>query len=373
MTEIKKTLIATSDPLSICQGFALFPQVGTIRAGVSVSDTTGSIFDTKNTLLVWRLTADAGYDVFMGVCGPAYAAEMDLEGSFENSGLSLTVSEDAIQAGFFFGLTVGLHFSINVEQYETHIVWKGWHTHLESKWEKVGSIGPSIEVDMIELILTFIQAALEESGDENAFLTKVEQFTPKLLGSWGMYDEQKNKFVENGGKMVAKPTFNIPIDITSLVPELKAVNEVLKAFWCHFGTGPQIGVQIPVTVELAKIKLDSTEYTGLSFGSGKVTGKTSSADPADPKELGVTLNHTPSFDLTLGVFASLQLCKLFNVSASISIPILSLLGISPKLGTYSNDLKNDIGSMDVASCGCGSLKGERLVEVIFDEPLGAGA
>jgi len=373
MTKINKTLIATSAPISVCKGLALFPQIGTSRAGVSASGTTGSIFSTKDTLLLWRLTADAGYDVFMGLCGPAYAVEMDVEGEADKGQVELTVSGDELQAGFFFGLTVGLHFSIDLEQYTTRIVWKGWHSHLESKWENVASIGPSIEVDMIDLILTVILLALEESGQEDTLLQKVDKFTPKLLGSWGMYDEQKNTFVENGGKMVAKPTFNIPIDITSMVPALKAVNESLKAFFCHFGTGPQIGVQIPVTVELNKIKLDSTEYADLSFSKGKVSGKTAGTDPSAPKELGLTLNHTPNFDLTLGVFASLQICKLFNVSGSVSIPILSMLGISPKLGTYSNDLKNDIGSESVASCGCGSLKGARLVEVIFDEPLVAGA
>ena len=114
---------------------------------------------------------------------------------------------------------------------------------------------------------------LEKSGKTDTALQKASKFTPSLLGSWVIYDEKKDQFVKNKGKMTAYPTFNIPIDISSMMPALKALNEPLKAFFSHIGTGPQIGLQVPVTVELDKIKLDATEYTDLSFADRQNHGE----------------------------------------------------------------------------------------------------
>lgn len=370
MTQISKTRIATSDPVNICKGLALFPQIGTSRAGVSVSSNSGNLFNTNDTLLLWRLSANAGFEIFMGVCGPAYGVRMDLEGKAENRTIELTVSNDELAAGFFIGCNVRLYFNIILDENTPHWVWDGWNSHLELQWERLAVLRPEIRVDMIDLILTVIRLALDEQGSKDTLLQKANSITPALLGTWGLYDDRANTFVSNGGKMIVKPTFNIPIDIVSRVPALNAVNEALKPFFCRFSAGFQIGVQIPVTVEMKKVKLDTTEYTGLAFKDGKVSGTSTGNDPDSPREIKVELDHTPGFDLTLGVFANLNLCKLFNINASEFIPVLSQLGIKVKLGTYPNELSNTIGSTNITACGCGQEDGAALVDVIFEKPEG---
>lgn len=367
MTPIPKTRIATSDPINLCKGFALFPQIGTVRAGVSGGANSGALFNTNDTLLTWRLGANAGYEITIGICGPAYAARLDMEGKAENGAVELTISNDEIAAGFFIGCAIRLYLNITIDELETTVVWDWWNTHLEQKWQRLATLRPEVRVDMIDLIMTVIRLVLDESGQKNTLIQKVNNISPALLGTWGMFDDRANQFAANQGKMVARPTFNIPIDIVPMIPELNAVNTGLKAFFSRFSAGPQIGVQIPVSVEMSKVKLDSTEYTGLSFGSGKVTGRTTAADPSNPGQLKVELKHTPGFDLTLGIFANLNICKLWNINTTMSLPILTLLGISPKLGTYSNELSNTIGQMFISSF-TGSEKDTGLVEVIFEEP-----
>jgi hypothetical protein len=85
----------------------------------------------------------------------------------------------------------------------------------------------------------------------------------------------------------------------------------------------------------------------------------------------VKVAHTPHLTFLVGWFGSVSLVKLFRLSATINLDLLSLLGIDIKLGTYHNDLENQVGRDFAASCAeCGA--GAPQVEVVFQAP-GEGA
>lgn len=370
MAEIPKTLIATSDPLSICNGFALFPKLGTFRSGYVGTNMANTIFSIKDeNLLLFRLSANAKYEVIAGVCGPAYAVEMELEGSTGHGDVELTVAGDEIQAGILFGLTLSFVLGIQLDAMKLKWVWNGWKSDFEASWSKLLDFHVNLEFDAIEFIYECIELALESEHEQTMF-KKVPHISNQLIASWGMYDEQKGKFASNGGKMVATPTLNIPIDITPMIEELAAFNLILKPFFSRLSFGPLIGIQVPVKVSMKSVTLANTKYSNLDFNGVKVSGTTTGADPVDPTTINVELEHTAGFDLSFGLFCNLNLVKLFNIGFSTTWPLLKMLGIEPKPGSHANNLSTTIGKTTAKACReCGSGS-PAIYDVIFEPPGG---
>lgn len=376
MAEIPKTVIATSDPLNICSGFALFPKSDTLRFGSVLSETkTGTIFDLKDIpILVLRLNANAKYEVFYGFCGPAYAIKLDLEGAAENGTLVLTAGEDELVAGMIFGLTVSVSVNVMLDILEIHgIVWDGWHTHLKTSWERLADAKIKLEFDVLEILYEVVMAAIGHTGANGEAFEHI--FTEFLKGSWGFYDERVDTFVKNKGEMIAKPGNNLQMDISGKFPQTYAFNEALKAFHGHFSFGPSFGYEIPVKVKMKTVTLGTTVYSDPVFDNTtkKVSLKTKGADPHGATTMKVELEHTVGFDVTAGIFMNLNLAKVFNVGFSVSFPLLSLLGINIKLGgPYDNVLSNTIGKTTAKACSECGTKPTSFMEVIFETPGGLG-
>lgn len=374
MLEIPKTVIATSDPLNICSGFALFPKAGALRRGSVLSETkTGTIFDLKNIpILVLRLNANAKYEVFYGFCGPAYAVKMDLEGAAKNRALELTVAEDELVAGMIFGLTVSVSVNFLLDILEVHgIKWDGWHTHFKTSWERLADAKVKLEFDVLEILFEVVMAAIGHSGANGKAFEQT--FTETLKGSWGFYDERKNTFLKNHGEMVAKPGNTLQVDLSSWFPQTHAFNEALGVLHGHMSFGPEIGYEIPVKVWMKTVTLGTTQYTGpqVDAKTGKVTLTTEGTDPVSATTMKVELEHTVGFDVTAGIFFNINIAKLFNVGFSVSFPLFGLLGIDINLGgPYANDLSNTIGKTAAKACSECGTKQASLMEVIFETPGG---
>ena len=370
MTQIAKTHIATPNAMDLCGGFALFPSVGAFSAPTS-SLLKGNIISINNqNLLLWSLTANASYNLVTGACGPSYAIKMDLNGTATNQNLTLNVSNDELAAGFYFGVNLIFNFSLTLKQYELNWVWAGWHSHFVSSWDTVANTNFSITIDPLKILFDFITAQL---GDVVSFdpITNLNSPVTHLTSAWGLYDDQKGTFAANKGIMKVTPTFNLSIDISDFIEETQALNEALKCFLSSFTFGPQIGIAMPVTFQMKKVSLDATDYTKLTFfNDGTLTGQTTGTAPASPTKMSVELDHSPGFDLSLGIFVNLNLVKLWNIGYSISWPILGMLGIKTSVGTYANTLTGNIGSLTSQACGACGAEPTGLFDVIFEAPGG---
>lgn len=368
MPEIPTTLIATSDPLSICNGFALFPALGTFRSGYVGTDLAGKIFGfADKNLLLFRLSAEAKYEVVFGLCGPAYAMEMEIEGSTDNGTMELSVEGDEIQAGILFGLTVAFVFNLSLDVKKFQWINDGWSSHFASSWTKLLNVHINLEFDAIEFITDCIKMALEDEHEETTF-KKVPHISHELIASWGMYDERKGNFASNGGKMIATPTLNLPVDFAPRIPPLAALNLALKVLFSRLSFGPLVGIQVPVTVKMKSVTLDDTRYADLNFTDGQVIGTTDGNEPTNPSTINVELDHTAGFELAFGIFLNLNLVKLFNVGFSTTWPLLKTLGIEPKPHHHINNLSNTIGATTVETCSeCGG-EISAIYEVIFEPP-----
>ncbi|RYG38377.1 hypothetical protein EON81_03855, partial [bacterium] len=344
MANIPDTVLGTSDPVDLCKGFALFPGLGTARAGIQANNTSKSLFSASPQFLMWKFNANANYGIYMGICGPSYGFRYDATGSTSNGTLTLNVANDVSAGGLLVGLNLSLGATITVQQLSINWVWDGWNSHIATNWNTAFNVSPAIQVDLLGLIITVILYINDQKGDDkNQFLSKVNDFTPNLLGSYGFFDQKANQLANSGnGQMSFEPALLIPINLATFIPQLVDINKGLAVLWGGFGFGPQFGISIPTTVTVNSFSVDSSNYSNLTWNGGTVTA-TGGTEIASPTTLGCGVSHSPGFDVQIGAWAQFYILKLFEIGASVAIDILALLGIEPKFGPFQNSVSSPIG------------------------------
>ncbi|CAN5442650.1 hypothetical protein BH11ARM2_BH11ARM2_25650 [soil metagenome] len=370
MATIASTTLGTSDPVNLCEGFALFPALGTVRAGIQVNNTSKPLFSASPQFLMWKFNADASYGIYFGICGPSYGFRYDAQGSTSNGTISLSVANDQAAGGLIAGLNIGIDATITVQKLSINWVWDGWNSHFATNWNTAWNFTPEIDVDLIGLILTVILYINDQQGDnKNQLLSKVNSISPNLLGSYGFYDQKSNQLASNNGQMSFEPALLIPINLANFIPPLIDINKSLAVIWGGFGFGPQFGISIPTTVQVNDFTVDTSTYNSLSWDGSSVTG-TGGTEIASPMNLGCGVAHTPGFDIQFGAWAQVYLLKLFEIGFSTSVDILNLLGITVKIGTYQNSVSSPIGggpSNTVVGAHAHLEESERI-EVILAPP-----
>jgi len=366
MVDINKTELATSDPLDLCKGFALFPSLGTARAGISSGSHGATILSKSASLLVLRGGFSFAYQLLMGVCGPSYAIKFDLEGSSDGKQIDMKVSNDEMWAGFFVGVTIGFPFSASLQYWAPD----HWYTPWKGHWHNISSFSINPKIDLLGLILFAIIKIL---GSDSA-LSQINNFLPGLVGSWGFTGTNSQGFVAGGGTMTAEPVMNIPINIIPLIPAIGEIDEALNDIGLKIASGPNIGIGIPVHTTITDVDLDGRGYNEVSWNSSGFTASGIYDVPDSPYKMTAYMTHTPDLTFLIGWFASVSLFKLFSISGTLNFDVLGILGLSIKLGTYKNSLTNLVGSLTVDACNtCGAqTQAASPVKVIFEEPEAMG-
>lgn len=341
MATIAETRISTSADGSICTGLPIWPSIGTLSLGMySGNQPKNYLVNVSPKILWFRFTASLFYEFFAGLCGPAFAVSMNLEGETTGNSLSLTVSDDEVQAGMAAGLQFNLGATLKLEHYA---VFSGWKTDLD--------FTPEIDFDIIGLFVSAIKWAMQEGGGEGDAEIKP---VPNSKGYWGMvgYSSQSFGYTDTA---VAEPKVQIPIDVVPEIEELEAVNVALHALLGELSMGPSIYFGIPVTVKVNSITIDGAKYTGITpSGDGKLTGTTSDTPPfGNPSKMQVELSHSAGFDFGGGAYAEVSILKIFSLSGSFDVSIIGLYAeafkMEPASTYFNNTLENDIGSTIVAS------------------------
>jgi hypothetical protein len=355
---IPKTVLGTSDPIDICEGFALFAgnNARALQLGFQQSRT---LLQTNPQLLAWRLNIDAGYHVFAGVCGPAFAMRFDAAGQTSGQKITLDISKDETAAGFVFGVQVGLHLNIEVQNLNITFIADGWNSRFAESWNTIVNLRPSIDLDLVEVLRDIALKFFGSRNQTNSKLEKVpkpaapDKGTSKFekVTSYGMFDHQKGTFSGNGGFFDVAPSFSIPIDLVPLTKALPipgnalwVADQALQALWGGFQMGPRFTIAIPVRVELRAITLMNTRYEKLEFEEDTVTGTTTSPEPTAASHIIMQLSEKPGFSITLEFFINVSVCKLFSLDASVPLlDITGLLGLKIEPGPFSHNLVSRIG------------------------------
>lgn len=391
MATISKTRISTSPALDICQGFALFPALGTVRAGRTFSAPPGKhIINTgRKTILLWQFSATVDYRVFAGICGPAYAMLLDVSGEIDDDTATLKVELDQAAAGVFAGLTV--FFPYHFEVRSGTIRWtlkKGFYTTWKKSFQKQDKQG--YKIDVLKELVNFIQKKLKESKKEGDSTIEQQQEPMKgvsqekkkqtgkedekeedekeadkdvEVSSFAIYSQVENQF-KKLGEMQPQPTFSLPIDLVPYVEPLAAVDAALKAVWGGFQLGPRLDFIVPVHIKPTGVRLDSARLGAPKIHEGALT-MTGARGIDTPKDITMEMTHQPEFRFGVALYTSISACKLFSFNKSTDRLVLNdLLGIKIATAPHCNYLSSAIGNMNTSK-DAGSCNGEKIA-VVFE-------
>lgn len=374
MANIAKTELGTTDPLDICFGIDMIPPFS-IDVGY---EKNGQIFKVGFSLLIIKVNVDATYAMFVGLCGPRYAIKVFLEGETTNSGsgstLSLTATDDGMDAGLLFGISIGFTLECVIQNADFHWVWDGWHSHISRTWNNLVNVNFNVTLDLFSIIITAIQKALDEN--EGVLFKKVTNVIPDLAQAWGFFATSSNNFA-TGPYAQATPVITFPINLVPFTAEipvldaLYALDESLSAIWGGFALGPQIGLGTPVKVQMKDITVGSVDYTNITNNDGVISGtSTSPADP-NPTTMAVNFEHTTGFILTGGLFAQIWALKIFSVGLSVNWDLLGIFGIQINAGPFQTTKSNTIGQNLSSSAAMNSEPSRRVAFVL--DPVAATA
>lgn len=355
MAKIEKTRIATSIPLNLCKGLPIWPSLGAIGIGASSAGRSGPLLDTSTQVMWYKFGVGFSYDFFMGICGPAFAVGMDLDGEADGGTLSLNVSEDEVQAGMVAAFTFSATTDLFLEEYD---IFQGWKNDF--------NLHAGIEVDILGLFINAIIWALQNGG--GAGDAEMKPF-PGYKYYFGMSGSDSGT-LGHLPNAVAEPKMHMPFNIVPQVAPLEAINVTLHALLGELAMGPTLWFGIPVSVGVKSIDIDGVSYTNIKpSGGGRLTGSATGSAPASPKHMKVTLSHTAGFDFGVGFYVEVSVLKLFSFNGNLDMSLLDLMGIKVSSGSFDNTLENDIGNVTLAeSCACGLETAN--IKVILD-PVGS--
>ena len=344
MADIARTRIGTSDPVDICKGFFLF------GGGVSLGFNPGlandlTIFNKRTQMAAWKLFLRSQVQLTSGLCGPSYGTVFDVRGSTTGQSITLTQSNAQSAAGMVMGLGASAEVSLNLRQYKVRFK-KG---RLKGKWSNAIKISVTFAVDVIPILIAFIRSLLGSGGETEAEDTDLKvgrisgySFVSRTASTFG-----------GSGTIFMRPAFTQMFDITDKLPGLPAVKKAIKKVKGNFKFGPIIGLAIPVTVEAESVKLSgggtSATYRKPSGSSslainGVFNGTTTDTVPANPDTIEIELRHEPTFDVILGIGASVSVAKVFSFSVKVEVGLADAFGAFPPVVSQTNKISNSVGS-----------------------------
>lgn len=354
MAKLRKTRIGTSDvPGDICtNGLAMFPAIGTLRAGISAGQKPVRLINVNPSVFVASLEFSVTNTVKTGICGPGYGVRFDLEGEADDARGRFQVSDDSAAAGFFVGHAVDPKLKIDFRAF--------------GKTLAKASVGK--EIDLIELLIAIIRSLIAKSTkDGQVEKGETAEKGGVKVGLWGMYDQAFGA-LSTAGQVTVRPSYDFPIDIASKLGWLGALLAALRKVGAKLTFGPGLSLMIPVKIALDDVQYQDTRYAPLSFGEGEYSGSAAQAEARDG-EVSTRLAHSPGFDIGLYLFVSLKAGKWFKVgNQTPKLPLLEIMGIAKYVtaGPFYNCLYNEEGAQSVGGVGCSADADLTDLEVVLD-------
>jgi len=334
MPAIPSTRVSTQTVggyITVCKGFNMFAAGRAIDLAAEWNTT---LADVEPVVALFKVHIQVGFGVYAGICGPAYAADITLEGQTDGSSLRLNASRSEVLAGFEmgFGLRFILVFDVWQEVVEAHWVSDGWSSHLEvnTRWDVVGRYGFDLTFDLLMIIVRFLLTRGE--------LPIVAPARFPSGAGLAMIDSDVSG-LQTTGHAAVEPKFSMIINVLDYLANGRALIDALAKVGATIQAGPTITLSAPTTVDLKKV-----ETWGMGFdvatANGVVTGLASGLSPSDPSSLKLTLRHSSSIALSFGLGYTCSISKIFSTGACTpSFDLLGLLGITPRFGPFDNTIE----------------------------------
>ncbi len=371
MPDLAITTLETSPSLDICQGFAIIPSLGTLRASVQGSNVQRVLIDINFTSFFINVIVNVRWSYFFGICGPAWAMNTEVGGNFDNPDQPAVQLNwagkygDGTQDGFAGGIQVGLEFALtwSYDIYPPRIF-----PRLQGNGE--------FRINILKTFLDFLITRASSSGS-----SAKGSDTPRTSGQ-GTLDF--DMFITRNGEWKSKgniqmtPGIEGTLNVIDLIPFTRAVNALVQRFGGNVIAGPVVQVGFPITIAPSEIIIGKQSYNNLRFDAGRTIGDRNAAgDQAANDDTRLTLNikQTSRVEVRVGIELAISHSRFgyFGQKWTWSIiDFISALAGVP-LGTDTdafNNLQNTIGTVNKAftakdSCGCGPAAPQPRRKVVF--------
>jgi hypothetical protein len=359
--ELTRVSTPTVDGLiSVCKGFNLFASGTAIDLA---AEWNGTIMDVEPVVALFKVHLRASVGFFAGVCGPAYAADIHLKGHSNGSTIQLHASNSEVLAGFEMGCSLRLAFVMDVskEVVESHWVSDGWNSHLEidTYWDTLGRYNFDATIDLI-MVLVWV---LEQLAGETP-VTTPGRF-PSGAGL-RMIDKDSSGLA-TGGRGSVEPKCHTFFNVIDKFEAAKPLLDALKEIGGTLEAGPTLTLSVPTTVSITKAATDGVEYT-VATADKVMDGSAAGTSTAGATTLRLTLEHTSSIALAIGLEITVSVLKIFSQSASTpTIDLLGLLGVTPHFGPFDNTIEAQYGAT-APPPGAPQPASGCCYEVVLDEP-----
>lgn len=315
--------IGTSNPVSICDGLPLFP-TSAVRASVSGTSRSFSLFDVSATIFVTRLKTSAYAQYAFGVCGPAvafYFPDVTVQRSNLNGEgrLELTFSRQDLEAGAFFGLSVGAGVNLAFQVYRP----AKWYRPWEFVWADVFSASFATSIDLLALLADLIKALLSK-GSKNSFEKapneNLDGVLPSVIGTYMLTDATGGAGLEP--ELSVRPELMVPVNLVNFLPGFGNLNRALGKIGGEISIGPSYHIGLPVTFAMQSFtatgglqggKTEAT-YGSLTYHGNTVTATSNVQfnENATPTKLTTNVAYETGFSLGLSFHFRVTVAKMFN-------------------------------------------------------------
>jgi hypothetical protein len=402
MPDIAATRLTTTTPggqrLDICDGFAFFPKIGAARIGKTVIPKGGTLFDVGLNLEIFKVRLSAELDLFVGFCGPSYAAEIntDASSSYTPSAVpgqpasgSLVLNQCQLRGGMESG--VRLEFDLDLEFDVNLFFWRHqYHTGFQVGFdlieeifnlllekaagggeEKEGSGGEDgDEIELQDFNNTDQQP--EEDGDvelqdQNGGGQDPSNTRPKAKGpavsmdASYLVDSDTEAFSVDSAQSgpptgSVTPTLEFGFNVVPLfdgVPILDVIAEIdqfAEKLGGGFSFGPGFALGLPVHVTMPKATINNHDFDVTAAApspSNKDQTVLTLREEVDPNlpplgdaadEIGVTLSHTVGFTAGFYLFGDVCFAKVFNFYGQTET--FNFIDDENAFGPYANTLRS---------------------------------
>lgn len=322
--------------ITICKGYNLFTTGGAIDLAVEWNH---ALIDWDPNLGLYKFRVQVAAGVYAGICGPAYASDIVLEGQSDGSTITLDASQSEILAGFEAGF--GLRFIVLLDIWrlvvDAHWVSDGWNSHLEidTHWESEGRKGFDSTLDLMMLIVRWLLTR----GD-NPIVTPARFPTG---ASMAMISSDITGLATTGHARV-EPQFFTLINVFDKFAHGKEIFDALAKLGVTVMAGPTIRLSVPTTVDIHKVATDGVTYNVTTTAS-VMSGSAGGASTAGATELRVVQTHSSSIALSFGLGIEFSALKIFSRAYyTPDIDMLGLLGLTPTFGPFDNTVAANYGA-----------------------------
>lgn len=294
MPEIPLTTVTTPltrGSLDLCKGVPLYP-IGSLQAGVSGENVTGTIVDSRVTVGLGAATARVrmGFGFYCGICGPAYATNLSLQGTTSGSTMNLATPTSDTVAGLEIGFGLTLDFVIDIA---------GW---LAPDMSYQGRSTIDLVQKLLDGLLGRVSGGSYQKGELQ--MPSGASFAAREVDLGGL---------ARTGTSSLRPEFFMILNVVNLFPSLKAANVALKEFGGSLEVGPTINLVMPVEIAVTGIRTDGLHHVVTGNVGNRLVGIESHPANVPAGTMEVVLTHRSSVEFGMGLGCNISVLKVFSL------------------------------------------------------------